>query len=321
MAERDTPVEQDNVDRKQVGTPFPLPDIGASTGPAFPLTNYNLIHVAAEAEAREALLASVLVDEKGVAHARRGVQSIETLLVAVRIDDEQSASVLPLELVEGGSTLRLALSADKPTRFGFFVGHGSIVNDIAAVFRNGLYPGVPLVSESRTDSRDQEILIEVGGIKSTEADHLKWAEQVGLSGLGLESAKRRGFFGKSHRANPNSDVWQERPLALRPEELADMLPGYNPSQVRTNEFQVLFYETRPAVSHIDLSRFLVATRGDENTLSYGGGHLYLSSDSKEMAPSRGLGLGFGEPVTKRASTTGVDLVSLAGAFRIVAVPQ
>lgn len=300
-------------------------DSVTSTQPGvLPLVNYDLIHVAAEAEARERLLKCVAVDTNGVASLRNTLSGIETMMVAVRIDDEQNATVIHLVGEEDG-VLHLPLPADKPSRIGFFVGYRATNQSLAATIRNGLYPGVPLVTQAQSDARNREIMIGIGGIKPSEEDHLKWAGQIDLENLGFDQRRLRGVFGKYHRPNQYSDQWQEKPFVMRTDDLADILPGYDPNSVRTNEFQMLFYYTRevmearpssayrmPAIDDI-LGQTRGFTRGGGQTLSFGGGHL------QELSV-KGLGLGFGEAVERHAQTTGVRIESLEGAFRIVAIP-
>lgn len=267
------------------------------------LVNYNLIHVAAEAEARERLLRCVTVDTNGVASLRNTLSGVETLMVVVRVDDEQNATVVNL-VREEDDALSLPLPADSPSRIGFFVGYRASVQTLAAAIRNGLYPGVPLVTEALGDARNQELMIGIGGMKDLETDHIKWARQIGLEKLGFDPTKLRGVFGKYHRPNRYSSQWQEKPFVVRPDDLADILPGYDPNSVRTNEFQMLFYDAREVKERRPSTAYRVPST--ENVLGQSKGD---------------LGLGFGQAVERQAETTGVRIESLEGAFRIIAVPR
>lgn len=309
--------DQGNILGREDATPpslaTPQTDIKAAVNAnALPLVDYDLIHVPAEAEAREALLANISVDERGVAHCS-GERGTQTLLVAVRIDDEQNASVVPLVQTEEG-TLQLQLPSDRPSRIGFFVGF-SADTTLSAVLRNGLYPGIPLTTQSRDDSRTGEVMYGLGGIKPDEVDQRRWGEQIDLEGFGFNPNSSRGLFNKNHRPNPTSNTWQESPLVILPDDQADMLPGFDRARVRTNEFQVLLYETQdvkpqPAFNPSDFLGY----RGGRETLSFGGALRGLGGQT------RGLGLNFGNAVNREAQTTGIKVNSLQGAFRIVAVP-
>lgn len=295
----------------------PAVDASAAIRPnVLPLVDYELIHVPAEAEAREALLETVSVDENGVAHCIGEKEGVETMVVAVRIGDEQNASVVPLVQAEDG-VLQLQLPSDKPSRIGFFVGY-SADSTLSGVLRNGLYPGIPLTIQSRDDSKTGEVMYGLGGMKPDEVDQRKWAEQIDLHKLGFDPDTCGGMFNKNHRPNPTSDTWHESPLVILPDDQAEMLPGFDRARVRTNEFQILFYKTHeveplPAFNLHDLGN-----RGGhrQDTLSYEGRLSTLGLGGK----TKGLGLGFGNAVNREAQTRGIKVESLQGAFRIRAVP-
>lgn len=299
----------------------PLPDTAPLT---LPLVDCRLISVPAEAERRANLLSRVRVDANGVAHSIDDRSTTETLLAAVRINDKKDATLIPL--VADQEQLRLVLPSDRPSRIGFFVGYSSS-QEVSAVLRMGLYPGVPLTTQGVTDDRTEEVMYGLGGIKPAEADERKWAGQAGLySTLGFDPTHARGMFNKNHRPNPASDNWRESPLIIVPDELLGMVRHYDPNEVKKDEFQVLFYGIRPAptvpqfpnVLHYpeDTLRggYLGTTRGGRETFSYG-------LPTLGVEPTKGLGIGFGEAVNRTAQTRATKIDSLRGVFKIIVTPQ
>jgi len=264
-----------------------------------PLVDYRLISIPAEAERRAALLSRVTVNDKGVARCADDRSTTETLLAAVRVGDNKNATIVPL--VVGKDQLRLVLPTDRSSRIGFFVGYSSL-QEVSAVLRMGLYPGVPLTTQTVSDEKTAEVMYGLGGIKPNEADELKWAEQIGLySSLGFDPRQSRGMFNRSHRPNPGSDIWQESPLIILPDKLLDMVRHYDPNDVKKDEFQVQFYGIKPA------SPLNFGLAGPPR----GGGGM----------GTKGLGIGFGDGVSRNAQTRGTNIDSLRGAFQIIVTPQ
>jgi len=277
-----------------------VPRVEVETNPSIlPLVDYRLMSIPAEAERRAALLSRVTVNDKGVARCADDRSTTETLLAAVRIDDNKDATMVPV--LKDKDQLRLYLPSDLPSRIGFFVGYSSL-QEVSAVLRMGLYPGVPLTTQTVSDEKTAEVMYDIGGIKPNEADELKWAEQIGLySSLGFDPIKSRGMFNRSHRPNPESDIWKESPLIILPDELLDMVRHYDPNDVKKDEFQVQFYGIKPA------SPVNFGLAGPPR----GGGGM----------GTRGLGIGFGDPVSRTAQTRGTNIDFLRGAFQIIVTPQ
>lgn len=309
----------------QVATP--LPDV---TPPiTLPLVDYKLISVPAEAERRANLLSRVTVDNNGVAHCTDDRSATETLLAAVRISDSKDATLTPL--VAGSDQLHLFLPSDRPSRIGFFVSYISL-QETAAVLRMGLYPGVPLTTQTVADNRTAEVMYGLGGIKGSETDEQRWAEQIGLySALNFAPRYSRGMFDKHHRPHPASDRWQVSPLIILPDEILDMLRGYDPKDVKKDEFQIQFFGIKPVpvlLESPDPLRYPFGTRGGGDTLSFGRGmkgfedlRFTTLGVETEGEPTRGLGIRFGEAVIRTAQTRGTDTDSLRGAFKIIVTPQ
>ncbi len=276
---------------------------------ALPLVDYRLISVPAEAERREKFLSTVTVDENGVAHAVNASSQQETLLAAVRIDDEKNATQVPLVVNEGGILL-FELADDKPSRIGFFVGHKT-PQDVAGVLRMGLYPGVPLTTQSVNDKQTKEIMHGIKGLNASETDEATWADQIGLfAKLGFDPSMSRGIFNKDHNPSPYSNMWQARPLVVAPDEIRDaMLAHYSKDDVRKDEFQILFYGVRQQYEHFYAYRRQDTLGRESDTLGL-----------KSMRSTRGIGIGFGEARSRQATTKGVEVVSLEGAFNIKVVP-
>lgn len=300
----------------------PVPDTKPAIPTTLPLIDYRLISVPAEAERRLRLLSRVTVDANGVAHGTDDRSSTETLLIAVRINDNKDASLVPF--VADQEQLRLMLPSDRPSRIGFFVGYSSS-QEVSAVLRMGLYPGVPLTTQAIADDRTAEVMYGLGGIKANEADEQRWALQVGLySLLGFDPTHARGMLNKNHRPNPTSDTWKESPLIIMPDEILDMVSHYDPNDVKKDEFQVQFYGIKPvptlpqfpnAIRYPGdtLQDYLGTTRGGGETLSY-------KLPTLGVERTKGLGIGFGEAVNRSAQTRGTTIDSLRGAFKIVVTP-
>ena len=290
-----------------VQTSLPKPDVTPVT---LPLVDYRLVSIPAETERRARLLSVVSVDSMGVAHCLDDRSATETSLVAVRVDDSKNAALVPFEVDQ--DQLRLHLPSDRPSRIGFFVGYASS-QDVTAVLRMGLYPGVPLTTQAVSDERVAEVMYGLEGIKANETEELRWADQVGLySNLGFDRSRSRGMFNKNHRPNPASDIWQESPLIILPDELFDMVRHFDPNDVKKDEFQVQLYGIKsiPALPKFpNALDYPFGTSGGGKTLSYGG----------ELIG--GLGIGFGEAVNRTAQTKGTDIDSLRGAFKIIVTPQ
>lgn len=305
-----------------------LPDTRPAIPTTLPLVDYKLISVPAEAERRAHLLSRVTVDAHGIAHTTDDRSPTETLLAAVRIDDSKNATLI--QFLADQEQLRLVLPSDRPSRIGFFVGYFSS-QEVSAVLRMGLYPGVPLTTQAVADDRTAEVMYGLGGIKSSEIDEQQWAEQVGLySSLGFDPTRVRGLFNKNHRPNPASDIWQESPLLILPDELLAMVRHYDPNTVKKDEFQVQFYGVSPVPKlpqfpnalHYQgdpLQRgYLGTTRGGGGTFSYRG---EPRLQELGIEPTKGLGIGFGEAVKRTAQTRPTDIDSLRGSFKIIVTPQ
>lgn len=213
--------------------------------------------------------------------------------------------------------MQFPVSAEAPTRFGFFVGHIG-EQAVSMAFRMGLYPGLPLVTETRTDAQNREVYIGVRGIKPDEKDEQLWAEQIkAFTKLGFNPVRSRGVFNRFHRPNPYTNDWKNYPLVALPDQMLDLLNHYDPTQVKINTFQMLYYATRDVVSrpispqaglddYLSLGAFRGATRG-------GGGQMYSLG-------MKGIGVGFGEAVTAKAQVTGMEIDSLIGALEVVVTP-
>lgn len=305
-----SPKEGDGHPNLQPRVATSVPDTKPAIPTTLPLVDYRLISVPAEAERRAHLLSRVTVDANGVAHCLDDRSVTETLLAAVRVDDNKDASLVPF--VTDQDQLRLILPSDRLSRIGFFVGYASS-QEISAVLRMGLYPGIPLTTQAVTDAKTAEVMYGLGAIKAAETDELKWAEQVGLYlTLGFDPTHARGIFNKNHRPNPATDSWQESPLIILPDDLLNMFNHYNPEDVKKDNFQIQFYGVRPVPT---LPIDLFDTRGVGETLSFGGGMKGFGE------PTRGLGIGFGKAVSRIAQTRATNIDSLRGAFQIIVTPQ
>lgn len=301
-----------------------VPDTKPGIPTTIPLVDYRLISVPAEAERRANLLSRVTVDANGVAHGTDDRSVTETLLVAVRINDNRVASLAPF--VADQEQLRLVLPSDRLSRIGFFVGYSSS-QEVSAVLRMGLYPGAPLTTQTVADDRTVEVMYGLGGIKSSEADEQRWAIQVGLfSTLGFDPTHARGMFNKNHRPNPKSDIWKESPLIIMPDEILDMVGHYDPKDVKKDEFQVHFYGIKPApfLPEFPSAHYADTLGGDYPSTTRGGGRFYYGAEptlrSLGVEPTRGLGIGFGEAVNRTAQTRPATIDVLCGAFKIIVTP-
>lgn len=286
-------------------SPEVAPTIPEAPPTVLPLVDYDLIKVPAEAERRASLLSRVIVDTNGVAHCGDDRSDTETLLAAVRVNDDQVAILVPL--VVGKDQLLFPLPPDKPSRIGFFIGYAS-TQTVAAVLRMGLYPSVPLATQAISDAKNEEIMRSITGIVGNDADVPKWAEQVELySTLGFNRFYSRGIFSKSHRPNTKSDTWQDSPLVILPDELLDMVKHYDPMDVKKDEFQVLFYGIKNVPNFPQFPNALY--------------HPSTPSVFGSPLRTKGLGIGFGEAVSRRATTSSVDIGALRGAFKIIVIPR
>jgi len=299
-----------SVNRATIPSAEPTLPLSTDTDPkALPLVDYDLIKVAAESEKRERLLAAVAVDEHGIARCVNPVSGSETILVAVRVDDARAARKVPLKMAEGGA-LAFELPDDRPSRIGFFVGYRAN-QSVTGVLRMGLYPGVPLTTQSVSDGRMNEVMYGIKGVKTEEVDEHRWAQEVGLfTDLGFDPKYTRGMFNRNHKPNASSDTWQESPLVVVPDDMRDMVRHYAEGDVKKDEFQILFYGEKP---RLDLSSLLERSAGwDDRPQTY------------EMrsfgGTTRGLGIGFGDAVSRQARTTATEIDSLQGAFKVITVP-
>lgn len=275
---------------------------------------------AGEAEKRAAFLLSVSVDENGIAHCLDKQSGVETLLAAIAVDAQKTATLVPLELGPN-QTLQLPVSADVPTRFGFLAGHLAS-RDVSLAFRMGLYPGLPLVTETRTDTQNREIYVGLRGIKPDEIDEQSWAEQVeAFTRLGFNPQKSRGVFDRFHRPNQDTDAWKAYPLVALPNQILDLLSHYDATQVKIDTFQMLFYGTRNSLVHP--GRRPISDFYDQLYGNSGGSYMGATRGGGEQLTlgTKGLGIGFGEAVPTRAQVSGVDVESVVGAFEVIVVPK
>ncbi len=268
-----------------------------------PLVDSVLVKVVRELEKRQKLLSSVELDVNGVAHCFDNISNTTTYLAAVCIDDKGDARLARLEKEE--NQLRFVLPGDRPSRIGFFVGYSSS-KEASAVLRMGLYPGVPLTTQTVSDDKTAEVMYGLGGLKPNETDEQKWAKQIGLyTDLGFKERQSRGMFNRSHRADPTSDRWQQSPLIVLPDEMLDTVRHYDPKDVKKDEFQVQFYGKKPVKSEIsDIDEVRESLRPAPLTLGM-----------------KGLGIGFGESKGRTAQTSNTNVDSLVGAFNIIVTPQ
>lgn len=319
----------DRVGTQGGGTPRPdqispqVPGVIADTALADPRTltaiNCDVSTLAGEAERRAGLLLAVSVDQNGVAHCIDSTSGAEAILASVAIDSKKTASLVPFELGEN-QALKFPVSAETPTRFGFFVGHTG-EQAVSMAFRMGLYPGLPLVTETVTDKRNREVYVGVRGIKPDEKDEHVWAEQVGLfTKLGFKPERSRGVFNRFHRPNSYTDNWKNYPLVALPDQMLDLLNHYDPTQLKIDTFQLLYYATR------DVTRVPDYFPGAESSdyLSFGGFRGATRGGGQPQLYSlgvKGVGVGFGEAVSTQAQVTGMRIESLAGAFEVVVTPK
>jgi hypothetical protein len=307
MAERELP---------RGATPEPQ-RAGAPQEPStvVPKKDYKRISVPGETEQRRALLESVRVDAHGVAH-NTSPRGVETMLVAVRVNDEKQASVVPFEAttdIDGEQVVQFALPADIPSRVGFFLGWKNSVNELSAATRAGLYPGTPLITSGSGEyTPAQEVMLGLRGIKGTEEQEREWAEQVALfTDLGFDQGRSRGFFDKASRPNDYTTSWEVQPLLMLPRVDDPDYEHFDRQQVEGSALQMLYYATAPKVER----------PAYDFGSSYSGGFGDRYGATRSMSMGGDLGLGFGRSSLQSGSTTAIELKGLEGAFRIAAVPQ
>lgn len=202
-------------------------------------TDKRLVLSPNEITVRENLLKEVRVNEQGLAHCINPLSQVDTVIAAVRVDDNKDASLIPFSQAEDGS-LQLSLPAEtRIARIGFFIGISQ--SGASAVLRMGAYPGEPLTTETRTDKQVREVPYILNGLRQdSEQDEIGWAGQIGLENLGFNSSNMRGIFNRGHKL-PKSDYWQDRPLLVVQEELEDLMHHPDPSKVKLDEYQLLVY--------------------------------------------------------------------------------
>lgn len=268
-------------------------------------SQYDLIAARDEEAQREYLLGRVTVDEHGIARSNNPTSKVTTSLVAVRIQGND-ATIIPLEL--DGNDLVMYLPENTGSQIGFFVGHDG-VTDMAAVLRQGEYPGIPLTTETRDADRQKEVMIGMGGIKVDEPDEARWAEQIALYDLGFNRYKTRGVFSKSHRPDRYTSTWANQRLLVLPENMRDLADHFDSFEVKENALQIMTYSTQP------VREMPIFNPPD----TYGRG--YESLGGTRSPATKGLGVGFGNKYTQQASTTGIELKGLASAFQIKVAPR
>lgn len=320
MAERELPAgASPEPSRAFGGDPVPTTPATPREGSlVIPKKDYRRISVTGEEETRKGLLEAVTVDERGVAR-NRSAGGVETLLVAVRVNDSQEASVVPFELardLDGGQIVQLALPADTPSRVGFFLGWADSVEELSAVTRAGLYPGTPLITQGSGEySPAQEVMLGLRGIKGTEEQERTWADQVGLfTELGFDQGRSRGFFDRASRPDAYTTSWELQPLLMVPRANDADYEHLDRQAVEGSNLQFMYYSTapQPEVPYID-----TAFRG-----GFGGDNLTFGGATRGATKGGGdLGLAFGRSRLQTGSTTAIDIKSLEGAFRVVATPQ
>lgn len=111
-----------------------------------------------------------------------------------------------------------------------------------------------------------------------------------------------------------------------------MVRHYDPNDVKKDEFQVQFYGIKPVSGLPEFPNALhdpFGTRGgDDILLRYG----YKKGLSVEFGTPEafnsgvepktgGLGIGFGDAVSRTAQTRGTNIDYLRGAFKIIVTPQ
>lgn len=292
------------------------PALSGDSPSVLPRVDHRLFSVMGEAEQRLALLKAVTIEKNGIARTVNADSGVETMLAAVTVDSQKTATLVTFTRGEDGELL---LPVKPYDRFGFFVGHKA-TGDVSGALRIGLYPGTPLVTQAVSDIENQEIFTGLRGIKEAEADERKWAEEVGLfSDLGFDPTKSRGVFNKFHRPNRTSETWQASPLVALPDGQLDLLAHFDPTKVRINEFQTLLYGTQDVVADPYAGLFpglgdgYLGLRG-----SFRGGDTLGGLNSFEGG-MRGVGVGFGKAESVTARTTSIKVNSLEGAFQVVVV--
>lgn len=266
---------------------------------------YDLIKTTDEEAQRDQLLKFVTVDEHGIARSTNLDSNVTISLVAVRIQNHD-ATVIPLELDEQG--LVMPLPGETGSQIGFFVGHDGYT-EMAAVIRQGEYPGIPLVTQTVGNERQKEILTGMEGVKASEKDEARWAEQIGLyDSLGFDPYKTRGIFSKSHREDPNSTQWKSQRLVVVPDSMRDLVEHHDAFDVTKDSLQVMTYGIQP-VQTIPQWRPAPYT--------FGGGFDTFGGATR----SEGLGIGFGNEFTQQARTERIELKGITSAFQTRVVPQ
>lgn len=309
--------QPDKVDQRlgQAPATLKLPNIGAALGEnVIPTLPVDLHFVAGEAERRAALLTSVTVDKRGIAHCVSPDSSTSSHLAVVLLDAQRPAALARLQVVDE-QTVGLIFPERKPVRIGFFLGHTSD-SEISAAFRMGLYPGQPLVTEALTDENNQEVHINVANIKLGETQEQAAADALNLFGeLGFIRGKTRGVFYRFHRPNRYLDTWKSWDLVVFPDEQIGTVRHFSSAQVRNNTFQTLFYSCQ---KQPDLDELLPTSRGNSYRGLYLGGEEPTKSYTLGL-PTRGLKgaqVGFGREATSQAKVTGMRINELLGAFQV-----
>ncbi len=229
-------------------------------------------------------------------------------LAVARVADGDDAEHVPFQ--QHGKTLQVALPGDRPSQIGFFIGQAGKKN-LAATARIGTYPGEPLLTTQKIGSM-REVLLNLQGIKNTELDEARWADQIGLfDELGFDPARSRGLFSKAHN-RLGDNTWTEQRIVVLPKTMDDLLETVGPN-VRGDTYQITGYEVQPYRPPL-LPR--PSYRQDYDTHSFGPSR---SGVPKDM--NAGLTTGFGNAFDTAAQLGSISATSLQTAFEFNFVPE
>jgi hypothetical protein len=189
---------------------------------------------------RTALLEHVTVTDEGIAVCQNRISGAVLKLAAVRLDDQDDATHVPIEQDE--EEFQFPLPGNVPSKIGFFIcGIGRPGIKLSAAIRIGTYPGVPTITGNLPFSHTRpprELLLQLGGIRPDERDNQKWADQIGIEHLGFDPHHTRGFFHKRHMDEQHGGAWKRQSLIAQPEPT----PDPSPKRLNTNILQFLTYE-------------------------------------------------------------------------------
>ena len=260
---------------------------------------------------REFLLGFVTVNDEGVLECANPFSGSVVSVLGVRIDDNLGAEALRFEAADSG--LVLPMPADRPSKFGFFIGyeHGAFSELVmGAALRTGEYPGDPTIYQDINSSGRvrHEIMLSLNGVKASDDPKklmgLDWARQLGLyEDFGFIPGQVRGHFERYHRIGSSED-WDTQPFIYEP----DSIDGVAVESLGTNVVQLLGYSyARVPVQTIEdwLSKYAGHDVGyDRQVRSFG---------VKAASPMRAGSIGLGASHTTSASTGKMDLRDIVSA--------